>query len=271
MVKEYENQDCINRIDSLRLMKVTINLFFVAIFMSSCVDSNPKIIDPMISIAQDYAFSEVVNSKLWYYVSYDYNNLPTLVKGQLGNIIIRNDSSNWWNGQNYYYSIDFGMAYVSLGNTADTLKGTVVLCYTAVEMPGTHSYTYNCKYKNFYLNKNKISGILDHCSGYSNGYIPYSSTLYSDTLTRASDGGNIIVDKTTSNLSGTSSTGISFSVTELEALSIPTDYPYITKGRVQIETDSKKFMIDFGSGAKDDQATLIYEGINIPFTLNAFR
>lgn len=277
-MKKYEKQDCIKRLNSSRFLKVTINLFFVAIIMSSCVDSCPKvidpmIIDPMISIAQDYAFSEVVNSKLWYYVSYDYDSLPTLVKGQLGNIIIRKDSSNYLNGwENYFYSIDFGMAYVSLGNTADTLKGTVDLCYTEVIMiAGIHTYTYNCKYKNFYLNKNKINGILNHLSGSSNASGSYSYALYSDTLTRSSDGGNIIVNKTESNLSDISSRGISFSVTELEALSILSDYTYITKGRVQIETDSKKFIIDFGNGAKDNKATLIYEGINTPFTLNAFR
>jgi hypothetical protein len=254
------------------------------------VDTSPKVVDPMITIAQDFAFAHELSTRVWCnlpvvgYIA-GYSDSISSKQGQMGYMNVKLDSQSHIYLQKKYYTINYGTGFVASENNIDTLTGSSKLFYSSQYFgSGFGSKSYKNLLTNLCLNKNKISGVVYTTASYSNGG-DINNIYYSDTLKRASDDAVIIYNahyiKNDDILykdynpadtikSGITSTGVPFSGIVQETLVIHSGYPFITKGRVQIEANSKKFIVDFGSGALDDQATLIYEGKNTSFTLKRF-
>jgi hypothetical protein len=242
------------------------------------------IIDSFIAIAQYYELAYVINYKAINniehgFFNYYYRDFPkdTIYSGIIGKLSIyrtKNYSSKGNNTTDISYTMDYGNQYIEK-TTADTISGQLEFIYKDDQMDYIFEQAH---FKNFIINNNTINGV--YSCDYS-GYRSWASrevkdSTFSDTIfTR--DQSQIIIQhkfrtstqkiKSLNKSSETNSRAITFIISYNVPVAIPTNYPYIVKGEIIIESAGKKCIVNFGNGENNNDAILSFDGKSYPLKL----
>jgi hypothetical protein len=185
-------------------------------------------------------------------------------------------------------TIDFGTAGFT-GKRGNVLKGKLIVVISDRMWKANSSKTIT--FDNFYVNGNKVAGskVVTY-KGLNASKNPYSTIVVKDTITRTDgtvviwnsvrtreriDNGGTIGDASddkfsiTGGSNGINAKGVAYTmvISANNPLIAFNSYPHFVQGSVTISTEKRTVLVDYGTGTKDDQATITINGVTKNITL----